>query len=156
MVGDQVVSKQAQIMEALAIRNRVDLGFVDRPERHETVSRLIVEGLWSDRQIASIMKLTPGYVYSLGHDSRALRAASPASGAGRLDRGSLDLLLELSAITGELTDGNRALLRACLSTGTGSRLVSHLTGISLGAILYVQRNDPEREVVRRGVDSVSE
>lgn len=130
------MSAVQHLVRAIAIRGEVDRGTLDKKQVVDRVKALARDGCFSDAQIAAIVRYSRGWV--VGH-TRAVRAASglPSPAGGVLERDSLDLLLTL---TGDLPEDQRAnLLQAVIGMGTGTRLISRLTGVTLGTVLYQQR-----------------
>lgn len=124
------------ILDAINVRNRVRSG-LDGPEWvRQQLIRLVEEGLWSDPQIAALCQYARQSVAKIA--AGVERPAQRPMG-GALDVGSLDLILELRGAVVRGVDPSPLLIQGVIKTGTSTKLVSRLTGISLGVVLYQQR-----------------
>lgn len=125
-----------KLLDAINVRNEVDKGVRSKEWVEEQAQRLISEGFWSDGQVASIISYSSAWVGKVRRDTGA-RSPEERPGGGTLNRVSLDALLELSSPDSGPIRGT--LIRAVISDGTGTRLISRLTGVPLGQVLYQQR-----------------
>lgn len=132
------MSEQKRIITAIGVRDRCRSGLVDKAWVNARTHEFIEDGFWSDGQIAAIIGWTRAYVW---HQRRKLGKSEGHAPAQRgvLVPSSLDILLEVSALSGKLTAQQRALLGEAVRMGTSTKLIAVLTGLSLGQILYIQR-----------------
>lgn len=136
------MSEQKRIITAISVRDKCRSGLVDKQWVNERTIELIRDGFWSDGQIAAIIGWTRAYVWYQRRKMGLADDHQPAQ-RGILVPASLDILLEVSALSGKLTAAQRALIREAIRMGTSTKLLSVLTGLSLGQILYIQRGMKE-------------
>lgn len=139
-----MTSIEEVLVDAIAVRDMVASGLQDRSWTRAQIIRLVEAGWWSDGQVAAITGYTRQAVGSICRD--AVRP-SPAPQGGTLASGALDLLLTLRGATSQGEDPNASLLSTAIATGTSTKLISRLTGIRLGQVLYCQRKMKENEEV---------
>jgi len=143
------MSKQAAILEAIALRNKVAASLMSSTEVEKAVRSLAEGGVWTDVQIAGFIGYSRPYVWKITHPVRA-EVGTADLGGGRVPSACLDMLLELSAVKGALSDANRNLLSEVIRMGCSTRMIARVTNLRIGQVLYVQRKMAERKVVQRG------
>jgi len=117
-------------MEAIVLRNDVRSNQKSKEWIIEQVEKFSEQNFWSPTHIASLTGFSRAFV---SHRKSGRRSEV----SGKLDVATLDVILQL---TGNLEDPARGtLIRGVVATGTSTKLLSVLTGISLGTILYQQR-----------------
>jgi len=133
MVEDQWI---AEVTAAVNCRDRIASGAYAPEEVPVLIHRMIDDGFWSNAQIASIVGWRRQAVGKMARDAQ--RLSKPLRN-GTLHAGALDVILLLQQQARAGTGTNDLLLSAAVSTGTSTKLISHLTGISLGKVLYQKR-----------------
>lgn len=124
------MSNQMRVIEALALRNAVRSNQKSKDWIIEQIDKMCAENFWNSTHIANFTGFSRSFVSNRKSSGRS-------KVAGRLDITTLDVILEL---TGDVEEPARStLIRTVIATGTSTTLLSVLTGISLGTILYQQR-----------------
>lgn len=133
-----------KVLAAVNLRNRCATGLESVDWIKEQAAALVEAGFWNESQIAEICGLTRQAVSTMARRGEAVRPAERPQG-GKLVAGALDAILELQ---GQVKSGrgySREILRRVISTGTSTKLISRLTDIPIGTILYEQRKLKEEK-----------
>jgi len=128
--------KQQALLDAIYVRNKVNSGMADRQWIVEQIVRLASEEVWTDPQIGAIVGYAPGSVRRQVVRANARVGQKPIEG-GKLNASALDLMLTLTGDVNKVQQAN--LLTETIKTGTSTKLIARVTGISLGLVLYQQR-----------------
>jgi predicted XRE-type DNA-binding protein len=131
-----------ELLFAINTRNQIASNMLTIDEMHEKVLALIEREHWNNAQIAEITRFARQTVAKIARNG----GKEPKRvGGGKLNRACLDILYQLASTWATDESASVPLLQAAISTGTGTRLISRLTGVTIGRVLYAQRNMKEEK-----------
>lgn len=126
-----------ELLFAINTRNQIATGLLSTEERQAKAVALIRRGHWNNTQVAEITRFSRQAIGKFARREGVEKTRRDIGGS--LDRGCLDILYQLAAEWALTGEANLNLLQAAVSTGTGTRLISRLTGVTIGRVLYAQR-----------------
>ncbi len=124
------------VVKSIWLRDKARSGLLSSKEiRAETV-KLAMCSEWNPTQLAAIIGWHRSTLQKWMQEVD--RPHEPLQG-GVVVAAALDLVLSLQGAVANNQEPPRSIIRAAVESGFSTKLLAHLTGISLGTILYQQR-----------------
>lgn len=130
---------QEKLLRAIAIRDGLTDGTIPKAQRENCAVELYRHEIWNYQHIANICG---GNYYTirrmLAKEKYQLKPLPDSVTGGKFNPATLDLILLLVGNVARNEEPSRELVGKIANMGTSTRVLSRLTGITIGRILYAQ------------------